>query len=142
MIFQVFGAKMYLFDLLRLSGHISKVNHSCRRVECIARNSDIKLPAVRQLDLKRVLGSRLFRMQSLNDELRRKEIVMARKKGVSGKTHTAQQLNDYANQHNPNSKAYKARVANQKQMSKKKNRKDFAYDLDWMCYGKGMYEFD
>ena len=141
----MFGAKMYLFDLLRLSGHISKVNHSYRRVKCIARNSaDIKLPVVRQLDLKRVLGSRSFRMQSLNDELWRKEIVMARKKGVSGKTHTAQQLNDYANQHNPNSKAYKARVANQKQMSKQKNHKDLGYvaDLDWMCYGKGMYEFD
>lgn len=38
---------MCLVDLLRLSGHISKVNHSYRRVECIARNStDIKLPAV------------------------------------------------------------------------------------------------
>ena len=33
---------------------------------------------------------------------------MANKKGVSSKTHTQQQLNDYANQHNPNNKAYKA----------------------------------
>ena len=32
---------------------------------------------------------------------------MANKKGVSSKTHTQQQLNDYANQHNPNNKAYK-----------------------------------
>ena len=34
---------------------------------------------------------------------------MARNKGVSGKTHTKQQLDDYANQHNPNNKAYKAK---------------------------------
>ena len=27
---------------------------------------------------------------------------MAKRKGVSGKTHTKQQLNDYANQNNPN----------------------------------------
>lgn len=69
---------------------------------------------------------------------------MAQKKGVSGKTHTAQQLNDYANQHNPNNKAYKARLENQKQMRKKKDSKayDTVADLDWMCYGKGMYEFD
>ena len=68
---------------------------------------------------------------------------MARKKGVSGKTHTAQQLNDYANQHNPNNKAYKARVANQKHMRNKKSYNDFyVADLDWMCYGNGMYEFD
>lgn len=31
---------------------------------------------------------------------------MARNKGVSGKTHTKQQLDDYANQHNPNNKAF------------------------------------
>ena len=30
---------------------------------------------------------------------------MAKRKGVSGKTHTKQQLNDYANQNNPNNKA-------------------------------------
>ncbi len=69
---------------------------------------------------------------------------MAKKKGVSSKTHTTQQLNDYANQHNPTSKAFKARMANQKQMRKKKNQKafDIVVDLDWMCYGKGMFEFD
>ena len=33
---------------------------------------------------------------------------MTKEKGVSGKTHTQKQLNDYANQHNPNNKAYKA----------------------------------
>ena len=34
---------------------------------------------------------------------------MAKRKGVSGKTHTKQQLNDYANQNNPNNKACRAR---------------------------------
>lgn len=69
---------------------------------------------------------------------------MVRKKGVSDKTHTTQQLNDYANQHNPNNKAYQANAANQKQMRNKNSHKDFdtVADLDWMCYGKGMYEFD
>ena len=35
---------------------------------------------------------------------------MARNKGMSGKTHTKQQLDDYANQHTPNNKAYKAKI--------------------------------
>lgn len=39
---------------------------------------------------------------------------MAKKSGVSSKTHTQQQLNDYTNQNNPNNKAYKARIANDK----------------------------
>lgn len=39
---------------------------------------------------------------------------MANKTGVSSRTHTKQQLDDYANQHNPNNKAYTANVANQK----------------------------
>lgn len=34
------------------------------------------------------------------------------KEGVSSKTHTASQLNDYANQYNPNSSAYKSRMDN------------------------------
>ena len=46
-------------------------------------------------------------------------IIMAKKKGVSSKTHTQNQLNDYANQNNPNNKAYQARKANQKAMKKK-----------------------
>ena len=33
---------------------------------------------------------------------------MAKAKGVSGKTHTQQQLNHYANQHNPNNYANRA----------------------------------
>ena len=45
---------------------------------------------------------------------------MAKKKGVSGKTHTQKQLDDYANQHNPNNKAYKANKNNQKVQKYKK----------------------
>ncbi len=47
---------------------------------------------------------------------------MANKKGVSSKKHTPQQLNDYANQHNPNNKAYKANQENQK-VTKSKSKK-------------------
>lgn len=69
---------------------------------------------------------------------------MAHKKSVSGKTHTPQQLNNYANQHNPNNKAFQANAANKKQMSKKKAAQKVSYvaDLDWMCFSKGPYEFD
>lgn len=78
---------------------------------------------------------------------------MAKKRGVSSKTHTQQQLNDYANQNNPNSKAYKARMTNGK-MTKKVSRKQDAkrqaefeaehgmlYPLDWMCYSN-PFDFD
>lgn len=56
---------------------------------------------------------------------------------VSSKTHTQQQLNDYANQHNPNNKAYKAVKANKKKMrsKKRKERVDNVADLEWFCYG-------
>lgn len=71
---------------------------------------------------------------------------MANKKGVSSKTHTQKQLNDYANQNNPNNKAYRARMANKKSMRKKKNPRDdydlgVLYPLDWMCYSN-PYDFD
>lgn len=72
---------------------------------------------------------------------------MAKNKGVSSKTHTKKQLDDYANQNNPNNKAYQARMANQKAM-KKKSRHDcnddtigILYPLDWMCYSN-PYDFD
>ena len=45
---------------------------------------------------------------------------MAKKKGVSGKTHTKKQLDDYANQNNPNNKAYKA---NKKNKAVQKNKR-------------------
>ena len=78
---------------------------------------------------------------------------MAIKKCVSAKTHTQKQLDDYANQHNPNNKAYQARIANEKK-AKKSTRKQKAKrqaalfdelglnaDLDWMCYSN-PYDFD
>ena len=37
---------------------------------------------------------------------------MSKGNGVSGKTHTQQQLNHYANQHNPNNAAHQARNNN------------------------------
>ena len=74
-------------------------------------------------------------------------MIMAKKKVVSSKTHTQAQLNDYANQHNPNNKAYKARMANAKAKRKKnKERSDLAFyseliPMDWMCYSN-PYDFD
>lgn len=82
---------------------------------------------------------------------------MPKKNGVSYKTHTQKQLDDYANQHNPNNKAFKARVANEAATSKK-SQKNAALrrakqqsklfgelglnaDLDWMCYSN-PYDFD
>ena len=47
---------------------------------------------------------------------------MAKRKVVSGKTHTKQQLNDYANQNNPNNKAYRARRTNEEKARKTRNR--------------------
>ena len=79
---------------------------------------------------------------------------MAKTKGVSSKTHTQKQLDDYANQHNPNNKAYKARIANDKMTIKlsakyeavreaKRLAKEYGvtYPLNWMCYSN-PYDFD
>lgn len=62
---------------------------------------------------------------------------MSKGHGVSGKTHTKQQLNDYANQNNPNNKAYQARKANERQYAKKKKAysMDTVAALEWYCYG-------
>ena len=74
-------------------------------------------------------------------------MIMAKKKVVSSKTHTQAQLNDYANQHNPNNKAYKARMANaQAQREKNKELSDLAYyseliPTDPMLYSN-PYDFD
>ena len=66
---------------------------------------------------------------------------MAKKKGVSSKTHTKKQLDDYANQKNPNNKAYQARMANRKVM-KKKTRYIVEFEpVEWMCYSN-PYDFD
>ncbi len=77
-------------------------------------------------------------------------------KGVSSKTHSQKELDNYANQHNPNNKAYKARVANDQATKKalanqaKKRAKrqaefdekyGLSYPLDWMCYSN-PYDFD
>ena len=78
---------------------------------------------------------------------------MAIKKGVSAKTHTQKQLDDYANQHNPNNKAYQARIANEKKTKKSTCKQEakrqaalfdelgLNADLDWMCYSD-PYDFD
>ena len=74
-------------------------------------------------------------------------MIMAKKKGVSSKTHTQAQLNDYANQNNPNNKAYKARMANAKaQRKKNKELSNLAYfseliPTDPMLYSN-PYDFD
>lgn len=62
---------------------------------------------------------------------------MAKKGGVLSKTHTKQQLDNYANQHNPNNKAYKANKTNgvKQRSSKKKEHIDTVADLEWFCYG-------
>ena len=62
---------------------------------------------------------------------------MANKKGVSSKTHTQQQLNDYANQHNPNNSAYVANKRNQ-QITRAKSHSRKKHDvgiLDGESYG-------
>lgn len=47
---------------------------------------------------------------------------MSKGRGVSGKTHMQKQLDDYANQHNPNNKAYWARMNNEANMHNPNNR--------------------
>lgn len=78
---------------------------------------------------------------------------MATKKGVSAKTHTQKQLDDYANQRNPNDKAYQARIANEKKTKKSARKREakrqaalfdelgLNADLDWMYYSN-PYDFD
>lgn len=59
------------------------------------------------------------------------------KKRVSSKTHTKKQLDDYANQNNPNNKAYKSRKMNEKRMKSKKSSRSYdvdSFDLEWFCY--------
>ena len=80
-------------------------------------------------------------------------MVMANKKGVSAKTHTQKQLDDYANQYNPNNKAYQARIANEKKFKKSARKQEtkrqaallselgLNENLGWMCYSN-PYDFD
>ncbi len=69
----------------------------------------------------------------------RKGAAMAKKSGVSGKTHSQQQLNAYANQHNPNNKAYIANQLNhENQIRENAIRRARRYDigiLDGESYG-------
>lgn len=60
---------------------------------------------------------------------------MAKKGRVSGKTHTKQQLNDYANQHNPNNKAYHANQENAAKTAQCKAKKYDLGILDGESYG-------
>ncbi len=62
---------------------------------------------------------------------------MAKTKGVSGKTHKKDQLDHYANQHNPNNPAFVANKRNEENTASKK-LKDSRYDignLDGESYG-------
>ena len=56
---------------------------------------------------------------------------MAKTKGVSSKTHTKKQLDDYANQHNPNNKAYRADQLNREKQNSEnaRQRKVGRYDV-------------
>ena len=72
------------------------------------------------------------------------EWPMSKTKGVSSTTHTQKQRDDYANQHNPNNKAYWANKQNQKTMGKKKSKAFYLNDYataDWFCYSN-PYDFD
>ena len=64
---------------------------------------------------------------------------MGKGRGVCSYTHTRSQCNHYANQHNPNNKAYRANLANQKvTQSKAKEEARKKYDwgiLDGESYG-------
>ncbi len=72
--------------------------------------------------------------------------TMKERKVVSAKTHTQKQIDDYANQHKPNNKAYQAGIANEKKYRKTSQKKAAKFEakmfdelglnenLDWMCY--------
>lgn len=68
-------------------------------------------------------------------------VVVSKSKGVSGHTHTRQQLNDYANQHNPNNPAYRADQENQACMAAI-NRKDQKYWLPDYDYSYALDKDD
>ena len=69
---------------------------------------------------------------------------MPKSKGVSSKTHTQKQLDDFANQHNPNNKAYMANKKNKKSTSKKSRKQFYLGEYlpaEWFCYSN-PYDFD
>ena len=58
---------------------------------------------------------------------------MATKSKVSSKTHTKKQLDDYANQNNPNNKAYRVRVSNDKLTKKVSRKQEAKRQLRQLC---------
>ena len=62
---------------------------------------------------------------------------MSKSRRVTGKTHTKKQLDDYANQNNPNNKAYKARQINEAKLKREKKRQyvDYGIDFEWPYSG-------
>lgn len=61
---------------------------------------------------------------------------MANNKGVSGKTHTRQQLNNYANQNNSNNQTFRANKQNMAVMGFRKHKKKYDIGiLDGESYG-------
>lgn len=62
---------------------------------------------------------------------------MSKSRRVSGKIHTEKQLDDYANQNNPNNKAFKARQCNDAKLKgeKSKHYLDYGIDFEWPYSG-------
>ena len=66
---------------------------------------------------KKGVSSKTHTQQQLND--------------YANKTHTQQQLNDYANQHNPNNKAYRANHQNKAKAKTKVTYADYYWVPDF-----------
>lgn len=54
----------------------------------------------------------------------------SRGRGVSGRTHTQAQINNYANQHNPNNNAYKTNLNNHANQCNPNNSQYASHDND------------
>ena len=68
---------------------------------------------------------------------------------VSGKTHTQAQLNDWANQHNPNNKAYQANIDNRSNQLNPKHKthqqihnSDRRNPQQWVDWAPEYIEYD
>ena len=66
---------------------------------------------------------------------------MAKAKSVSGKTHTKAQLDAYANQNNPNNKAYAANKANKLKMSRQNKNSRTKSKYDWVILEGESYSW-
>lgn len=60
---------------------------------------------------------------------------MTKRKRVSSKTHSKQQLDCYANQHNPNNTAHKSKITNKRKQKSSKLESNVLDNLEWYCYG-------